>query len=237
VRTGILGGTFDPIHSGHLDVALAAIEHVPLDRVVLLPSHTPPHRTMQPSASPFHRFAMVTLAARDDDRLIASDRELVAAGTSYTAHTIAALLDEGHEPLQLFFITGADAFAEIATWYDYPALLDRCHFVVVSRPGYPATELPHRTPELAPRMRLLGGGTPDRGRESRQPAAARVFLVDAPTRDVSSTLVRQRARRGLSLTDYVPPAVEDHIRKYGLYREHAPTAEGLHDQSGKQAQA
>jgi nicotinate-nucleotide adenylyltransferase len=237
VRTGILGGTFDPIHYGHLDVARAALDHMALDRVILLPSHTPPHRPVQPSASRFHRFAMVTLAACEDDRLFASDRELVAAGTSYTATTIDTLLHEGHSPSQLFFIAGADAFAEIATWYDYPALLDRCHFIVVSRPGHSVMDVTRRFPALATRMRLPGADGTDPYGGGPEPSAVQIFLVDAATRDVSSTAVRVRARAGLTLTDDVPPVVEHHIRKYGLYREHAPTAEGLHDQSGKQAQA
>ncbi len=151
-RTGVLGGTFDPIHLGHLAVARQAADAFGLDRVLLLPSRTPPHRPVDPSASLFHRFAMVALAAAADDRLVASDLELGRPGPSYTADTLRALGATGLGAWQIFFLIGADAFAEIATWREYPAVLDLAHFVVCSRPGAAATSLPARLPDLATRM-------------------------------------------------------------------------------------
>src|SRR5918999_809685 len=110
-RVGILGGTFDPIHLCHLDAASAAQRALSLDRVLLLPSRLPPHRSAEPRASVFHRFAMAALAAAERSMLV-SDLELLRDGPSYTALTLEALHREGYAPAHLFFITGSDAFAE-----------------------------------------------------------------------------------------------------------------------------
>src|SRR5690349_18497299 len=115
LRLGLLGGTFDPIHFGHLDAAEAAQHALLLDEIVFLPSHDPPHRPADPRASAFHRFALVALAIEGHGRYRASDMELKREGPSYTADTLAAFSREGWDPSQLFFILGADAFAEIAT--------------------------------------------------------------------------------------------------------------------------
>jgi nicotinate-nucleotide adenylyltransferase len=122
-RIGLLGGTFDPIHVGHMAAAAAARTTLQLDEVLLLTSNVPPHRP-QPAASVHHRFAMVALAAQDDERLRASDIELLAPGPSYTSATLERLHAHGYAPSQLFFIAGADAFADIATWRHYPDFLD-----------------------------------------------------------------------------------------------------------------
>ena len=212
-RLGILGGTFDPIHRGHLDVARAAHDALALDQVWLIPSHVPPHRPVQPVASPFHRFAMVALAADAPDTpwLVACDMELAQEGPSYTAKTLERLAGSGYEPSRIFFLTGADAFAEIATWRDYPALLDLAQFVVISRPGFPVSAMRARVPELAVRMI-------DVFPEKPVPAQPSILLVDAPTADVSSTEVRRRLASGTPLEGRVPVAVERHAIRHGLYR-------------------
>src|SRR4051794_26707669 len=128
VRSGLLGGTLDPIHVGHLDTALAARRQLGLDRVIVLPSRVPPHRSQQPSASSYHRFAMTALAIDGVDGLEASDLELCAPGPSYTADTLARYRERANlAPSQIFFITGADAFAEIETWHRYPDVLGLAH--------------------------------------------------------------------------------------------------------------
>jgi nicotinate-nucleotide adenylyltransferase len=211
-RVGILGGTLDPIHLGHLDAALAAREAMSLDCVYVLPSGVPPHRAAQPAASAYHRFAMVALAVNGVDGLRASDLELTApAGPSYTASTLERFRQRTNlARTQIFFITGADAFAEIETWHRYPDVLDLSHFVVVSRPGFPVSALPRALPGLAARMTEAGAHA-DR---ERTPA---VFTVDAATRDVSSTTIRQRLAAGGSLNGLVPARVEAHILQHGLY--------------------
>src|SRR5262245_10844820 len=151
-RIGILGGTFDPVHLGHVETALAAARALHLERVLLMPSGTPPHRQQQPGVSRFHRFAMTALAVTGHEPLVASDMEIGEREKSYTYDTLARLQATGLAALQIFFITGADAFAEIETWYRFPEVLDMARFVVVSRPGYPAAQLASRLPALAHRM-------------------------------------------------------------------------------------
>jgi nicotinate-nucleotide adenylyltransferase len=223
-RTGLLGGTFDPVHEGHVAAAEAALKALGLDRVLLIPSHLPPHRPAQPRASAFHRFAMVSLAVGGRPRLAASDVELQLPGPSFSAVTLRRLLELGYRPWQLFFITGTDAFAEIASWREYPAVLDLAHFVVVSRAGQTFDVLYERLRGLTGRMQLV---TAPVGADASA-GALRVFLVDAATPDVSSTAVRECAARGESLAGLVAPEVERHIRRHRLYGSgHTPTGSGL----------
>src|ERR1044071_5581184 len=120
-RLGLLGGTFDPIHYGHLDAAAAARQALALDEIRFLPAHDPPHRRTDPRATAFHRFALVALAIDGVDAYTASDAELLREGPSYTIDTLRSIEREGWRPSQIFFILGSDAFAEIASWYAFPA--------------------------------------------------------------------------------------------------------------------
>lgn len=208
-RIGFLGGTFDPIHLGHLEAACAARDALSLERVEIVPAHVPPHRHQQPRASAFHRFAMAALAVNGVDRLAVNDLELTAPGPSFTAETLSRLRDEGLSPSQIFFITGADAFAEIETWRRYPEVLELAQFVVIARPGSPLESLPSRLPALAGRM--------TRGVRPPVPGTSAIFLVDVRTPDVSSTDIRRRIASGEPLAGLVSPAVEAHIVQHGLY--------------------
>jgi len=209
---GLLGGTFDPVHLGHLDVAHAALRLLPLDRVVFIPSHVPPHRAF-PNASGAERLAMVSLAIQDEPRFEASTIELDAAGPSYTAVTIDRFIAGGTPADGLCFIAGADAFSTVTTWHDYPALLDRCHFAVVSRPGFPAARVRDRIPQFADRM-IDVAGEKDR---CKTPSRTSIFLIDAPTAPVSSTDVRACISRGAPLVGLVPDVVAGYISALGLY--------------------
>lgn len=213
-RVGILGGTFDPIHCGHLDAARAAEAAFGLTEVLFIASQIPPHRP-QPSVSSYHRFAMVALAVAGRPLWRASDLELGEPAPSYTTSTLQRLHAAGYQPAELFFIVGADAFAEIATWKDYPTILDQAHFAVVSRPGLAVALLPQRLPELASRMAMPVGETI----ASRAPL---IFLIDAPTAEVSSSAIRSRRTDGGSIAGLVPPAVQKHIEQHGLYRKMTP---------------
>lgn len=210
-RIGIFGGTLDPIHVGHVQAALAAREALDLDRVVVMPSRTPPHR-QGPAASPFHRFAMTALAINDLTGLCVSDEEISAQGPSYTALTLERMTAAGLQRARLFFITGADAFAEIESWYRYPAVLDLSHFVVVSRPGARPAAVLGRVPALRERIRTAR----DLSNPSLEPS---VFLVDAATPDVSSTEIRRRLRAGEGIGGLVPRAVETYIERQRLYMD------------------
>jgi nicotinate-nucleotide adenylyltransferase len=217
-RLGILGGTFDPIHFGHLDAADAARRALSLDEVRLIPSCDPPHRPIDPLASAFHRFALVALAMQDDDALRASDMELTRPGPSYTADTLRALGAQGWHPSQLFFILGSDAFAEIATWREFPAVLDAAQFVVIARPGTTLDAAVARTPDLRARFRR-----PD---ETSRAAGTSIFLVEAHTRDVSSSTIRARLAARQRIDDLVPAAVARYVVEHHLY---APVGD-LHGQ-------
>ena len=212
-RIGILGGTFDPIHCGHLDVASAAHAALGLTDVLVLPSSIPPHRPL-PDASSHHRFAMVALAVHGRRGWRAGDLELVDVSRSYTADTLRRLHTAGFNATELFFITGADAFVEIETWKDYPALFDLANFAVVGRRGVSVEDLPARLPALSSRMVqvLL---KPDTTNQST--AGTFIFLIDAKTADVSSTAIRQARAAGASIAGMVPPAVQEHIEQHRLY--------------------
>jgi nicotinate-nucleotide adenylyltransferase len=210
-RLGVLGGTFDPIHLGHLDAAEAARAAMELDEVLFVPAHDPPHKPADPRASAFHRFALVGLAIQESPGYRASDMELTREGASYTADTLRGLHACGWRPSQIFFIVGADAFAEIATWREFPKVLNLGQFVVIARPGTTLDEAVARTPELRQRVRTRG----DRAREPQDSTG--IYLVEARTRDVSSTTIRARLAARDSIDDLVPAAVARHIIAHHLY--------------------
>lgn len=209
-RLGVLGGTFDPVHFGHLDAAEAARTALSLHEVLFVPSHDPPHRPVDPHATAFHRFALVALAIDGRPGYRASDMELIREGNSYTSDTLRGLHQEGWAPLQLFFILGADACAEIATWHEFPAVLDAAHFVVIARPGVSLDMALARTPGLRSRTRDVAASGGLAGKTG-------IFLVEAHTRDVSSTAVRRRLAGRQPIDDLVPPAVARHIAAHHLY--------------------
>jgi nicotinate-nucleotide adenylyltransferase len=208
MKIGLFGGTFDPVHLGHLDVVHAARLALGLDRVWMMPSRTPPHRSL-PGASAAHRFAMVALALQEEHDVIASDLEMDVAGPSYTIDTLDRFAARHPTSGPPFFVIGADAFRDIRMWKGYPQVLDRCHFAVVSRPGLAVPALRDVLPELAGRMHDAPCETPP------QPS---ILLVDAPTAPVSSTAVREAAAQGRSLAGLVPSGVERYILRHGLYR-------------------
>jgi nicotinate-nucleotide adenylyltransferase len=220
LRIGLLGGTLDPIHLGHVETATVARRTLSLNRVYVLPSHVPPHRSQLPVASGYHRFAMTALAVNGIEGLAASDVELRTPGRSYTADTLTRFHERsGLDPSQVFFITGADAFAEIETWYRYPEVLDLAQFIVVSRPGFPSEGLRERLPGLASRMiSVTAAGSPT-ATPRGQGVFPGIFLLDVMTPDVSSTGIRNRLRSGGSITGLVPTAVERHIVQHGLYAD------------------
>lgn len=210
-RLGILGGTFDPIHLGHLDAGDAACAALSLDAILLIPAHDPPHRPIDPLASAYHRFALVSLAIEGRDAYRVSDMELIRQGPSYTADTLRSLHAEGWRASQLFFILGSDAFAEIAAWYGFPSFLDLAHFVVIARPGTTIERAAARTPQLRARMCGAPHG------ESFGDGPTRIFLVEAQTHDVSSSAIRERLGAARPIDDLVPAPVARHILKHHLY--------------------
>ena len=210
-RVGILGGTFDPVHVGHLETARLVQRSFALDRTLLVPSGTPPHR-QPPAASRFHRFAMTAMAVTGIAGLQISDLEIGDQSPSFTSGTLERLHQQGLRPAQIFFITGADAFAEIATWHRYPDVLDMAHFVVVARPGHATSALTQRLPQIARRMCHYDDDACGPGEN-----APVIYLVDEPTPDVSSTDIRRRIAAGQSIAGLVPDAVNAYIEQHRLY--------------------
>jgi nicotinate-nucleotide adenylyltransferase len=196
-RTGVLGGTFDPVHIGHIAAAGAAIECASLDRVIFMPSGQPPHRPSA-AAGPEHRFEMTRLAAAADPRFTVSDLELRRPGVSFTADTLRDL--HAHSPsAELFLILGWDAARLFSTWHQPEKVRELATIVVVARPG---SASPHRADlEKAG----LGGD--------------RVILCLERTPDVSASGIREDIRKGRSIEGKVAPAIERYIAAHHLYAE------------------
>ena len=213
-RIGILGGSFDPIHCGHLEMGRAAEAALGLTRMIVIPLNVAPHRA-QPLASTYHRFAMVALSLAGRSGWRASDIELRHPAPSYTTTTLNRFHERGYSASELFFVIGADSFAEIASWKDYPRILDQAHFAVVSRPGCPVEQLPSRLPQLAARM-----VQPSMDDMTKMDPV--IILIDAPTSDVSSTAIRQRRADGLPIAGLVEQSVQQHIEQHGLYTSMTP---------------
>jgi len=205
---GILGGTFDPIHYGHLRPAAEVLRAAALDEIRFVPSGQPPHRGA-PHADAPHRLRMVVLAIEGCEGFAADDREIRMGGPSYTVRTLQSLREElGDAPLAL--IVGADAFLGLPSWYDWEEIPRMAHLVVMDRPGW---DLASPAPAWA-EDRLCADAA-----ALRQESAGRVFRVCVEPVDISSTRIRDAVVRGESIEGWVPPAVRDYIEQFGLYRD------------------
>ncbi len=214
-RVGVYGGTFDPVHVGHLILAEELRERLRLDRVLFVPAGEPPHKR-GPAASGAERLAMVRLAIRGNAGFAALDLELRRGGASYTVETLRTLRGRLGADAALFFLLGMDAFAEIATWREAAELPRLAHFAVFPRAGSPLTQLRRSAPRA---WRLSPPRRAGRGVTTHEPAAGlRLYAVETETLSISASRVRERAGRGESIRYLVPAAVERHIARRGLYR-------------------
>lgn len=211
--TAIFGGTFDPIHYGHLKPAMALAKLVGLERITLLPNNVPPHRP-QPEASAQQRLTMARLAIDDiaGNLFNIDERELLRADPSWTVDTFAALRQERGPNAPLGFIVGQDSLLTLPQWHRGLELLDYCHLLVCARPGY---GVKMTTPAL--QNWLESRLTTDVGRLHRQPAG-RIFLAPTPRLSISASLIRERRHAGQRCEDMLPPSVERYIDEQGLYR-------------------
>lgn len=200
---GILGGTFDPIHLGHLALAECALRQLPIEELVLIPAGSPPHKLDRRISRPRHRLAMARLAVAERPGFRVDPIEIGRSGLSYTVDTVAALLDTaertGH-PIAPTVIMSADAFADLPTWHDPERLVALARIAVAPRRGH---ELPDPTPVIE---RLPG-------------LSGRLDLFDGPDLDVSASDIRARVRAGRSIAGLVPPTVADYIEAHHLYRD------------------
>ena len=205
------GGTFDPIHYGHLRPVEALAQEVGLDQVTLLPNHVPPHRP-QPEANAQQRLAMVELAIAGNPLFTLDDRELHRTTPSYTVETFETIRKERGAALPLAFIIGQDSLLTLHKWHRWQDLLHVCHLLVLARPGY------HQqmdTPEL--QRWLEQHRITDATLLSRQPHGF-IYLADTPLLEISATEIRQRRHQGISCDDLLPRPVQRYIELQGLYR-------------------
>jgi nicotinate-nucleotide adenylyltransferase len=225
---GLFGGTFDPIHSGHLAAARAACREFGLSEVHFVPSARPPHKRAGEMAPFADRYAMVVLACAGHPDLVASRLEADTRRRRpyYTLETIERARRKFGSRVKLYFLVGADSFQEIPTWKEWEKLLEACDFIVVNRPGYslkqlrrviPARLLSERSFERHRDLRLRRAGRVARG-ERIALRRTSVYLLQGVEVPVSSTTIRRRAARGLSLRGMVPRIVEEYIRQRKLYR-------------------
>ncbi|MFH1176821.1 MAG: nicotinate-nucleotide adenylyltransferase [Acidobacteriota bacterium] len=210
----IFGGTFDPVHLGHLLPARRVCDLFGFTQVLFVPAALPPHKQGE-SVTPFaHRFAMLALATQDEDRFLISDLELGRAGPSYTFETLRSLRQLSPEE-ELFFLLGSDSFLEIESWHRWQEIAELAHLVVLHRPGAWGEELRRRSPAaLLDRLRPLAAGA---GAPIAAPGERLVYLVEHEPVVASATEIRDRLHRGLHLGGLVPRAVERYIRKHRLY--------------------
>lgn len=206
---GLLGGTFDPIHVGHLRPAIHVLERLELAEVRLLPNYIPPHRAT-PDSAPEHRLAMVTLAAAQTPGLTVDDRELRRDRPSYTVETLIELRRE-YPRVPLCFLMGMDSLCSLDRWHRWQELLDHAHLVVSHRPGW--------MPDFNPTIKALyqAHGTRDSEQLHRKKAGS-IYLIDNPQLDISSTQIRDCIRAGNNPQYLLPESVADYIRDKGLYK-------------------
>lgn len=214
MKTGILGGTFNPIHLAHLRIAEEVREACALDEVVFIPAATPPHKTVA-EAIPFsQRLAMVEAAIADNPHFRASDLEARRAGKSFSVDTLE-ILRRADPDGERFFIVGLDSFRDIASWKDYSRLFELANLVVTARPG---VELPD--PLAALPVAVRDNFCYDyQLKKLRHRSGNAVIFLEETRLDISSTLIRRKVAAGESIRYLVPPAVATYIHDHGLYRD------------------
>jgi len=195
-RLGLLGGTFDPIHLGHLIIAEHAVEELALDRVLFVPAQTPPHKLGRAILPARHRVAMVKLAIEGNDRFAFSDLDLRSEMPSYTSELVSRL-HEARPGTEILFIAGADSLRDFPTWHEPETILAHASLAIARRPGV--------TIEPSMLMALPG-------------MRSRVRVFESPLIEISSSAIRERVHQGKSARYLVPDSVEAYIRNHGLYR-------------------
>jgi nicotinate-nucleotide adenylyltransferase len=233
MNIGLFGGTFDPIHKGHLALAQAARERCQLGRILFVPTSVPPHKSAQPVASYFHRFAMTALACATEKAFVPSLLEApaefvvqdkksakgsIASAPNYSIDTIRKLKRELKKSDHLFFLIGVDAFNDIAKWRESEALFSECEFIVASRPGYSLADVASALPEqLRPRDEVTKPFSKQPARGDLVLPGATLHLLDNVNQKVSATEVRAAIRAKRPINRFVSENVQDYIKKEGLY--------------------
>ena len=225
MRLGVMGGTFNPIHYGHLVAANEVREAFGLEKIIFVPAAAPPHKDQSEIAEPRHRLMMTVLATVSNPRFVVSAVEVDRPGTSYSVETIATLKALYPATQSLYFILGIDAFLELASWRQPDVLLRSCDIIVTGRPGYNLLQLAtiplQRLSTIYPYLsfELSGGETGTRLPRVRvSDTPYEIFFQEISALEISSTHIRQRVKRGQSIAYLLPETVEAYIRTYQLYR-------------------
>jgi nicotinate-nucleotide adenylyltransferase len=201
VRYAIMGGTFDPIHFGHLAAAETVRQKLNCQKVIFIPLGNPPHKKNRVLSDSNHRYTMTVLATNSNPYFEVSGIEVNRDGYTYTLNTITELNNYYGNDVELLFIIGADALLEIETWYKAEELLKLCSFVAVTRPGYDKSMLEQKLLYLQSKYN------------------SELHIIDVPGLNISSTEIRERIKADASIRYLVPEAVEQYIFKHGLFRE------------------
>ena len=200
-RIGIMGGTFDPIHYGHLAAAEAARIEFGLCKVIFMPVGNPPHKQSQAISDAEHRYRMTALATSSNSGFEVSRLEVDKAGITYTFDTMKELRNIYGEAPAIYFITGADAVLELLTWYKLGELLTLCKFIAVTRPGFDICKLEQKIAEITSKY------------------DGEIICLEVPLLEISSTDIRERIKNGKPVKYLLPEEVEAYIHKNGLYKE------------------
>ena len=218
-RIAIYGGTFDPVHLGHIEVAKKVTSIFEIDELLFVPARVAPHKLTRPVTPGIHRYAMLVLATQEESRLLVSTFELEAPDRRYTVDTLAYFKRQFGESADIFFVMGADSWSEITTWREWENLLGLVNHIVVTRPGY---DINLDLVNSSARARIVDlRGSKQIPRVVDEAVGEKIFITDALMLENSATGIRRalRADNWDELTRLVPPPVADYIRKYGLYRE------------------
>src|SRR5208282_5285076 len=246
MNIGLFGGSFDPIHRGHLVLAEAAASRYALQQVLFVAANVPPHKQKPPLTAFIHRYAMVALATQGDRRFVPSLLEApewpdslaslgertnasvptwvasTSGGANYSVDTVRRLKQTLKKADRLFFLIGMDAFKDIAKWHEASALLGECEFIVASRPRYSLRDVAESLPEdLRPSAAVIRPFHKQPARGDLVLPGVTLHLLEGVRQNVSATAIRAAAAQGKLLARWLDPRVADYIKKHGLYRKGA----------------
>ncbi len=212
MKTGILGGTFNPIHLAHLRIAEEVYQACSLDRVLFIPASEPPHKDVAGAVSFTHRLAMVEAAIKGNPTFQASDLEIKRSGKSFSVDTLEILLQADPEE-ELYFIIGLDSYRDIASWKNFSQLFNLCHLVVTTRPGVVVKD-PMEPLPVAMHKDFCYDKTSG---NLRHKSGKKLIFLEETKLDISSTKIRKQIKNGKQINHMVPAVVADYIKKHDLY--------------------
>ncbi len=232
MNIGLFGGSFDPIHRGHLALAQAAAERFALKQVLFVPASVPPHKQKQPMTAFVHRYAMVALGTQDEKQFVPSlleapveprpagaGKTTVAPLPNFTLDTVRRLKQTLKKADRLFLLIGIDAFRDIAKWHEARALLAECEFVVASRHGFSLRDVAESLPEgVRPPAAVTKPFQKQAAAGDLVLPGVTLRLLEGVQQNVSATMIREAAAQGKPLARWLDPKVAEYVRKMGLYR-------------------